>query len=120
MNIKYLLPFAAAFALVACGDDNSTGPEPTPASSAVVPASSAVVPESSTAIDPTSSETVPVSSEALPASSATVPASSASVGGIDPIPPAVDGPYDPNKKYTFYGAELPARNSSCMAASRLA
>jgi beta-glucanase (GH16 family) len=64
------------------------------------------VPESSTAIDPTSSETVPVSSEALPASSATVPASSASVGGIDPIPPAVDGPYDPNKKYTFYGAEL--------------
>lgn len=112
MNIKYLLPFAAAFALVACGDDNSTGPEPTPASSAVVPASSETVPASSATVPvssealPVSSETVPVSSEALPASSATVPASSASVGGIDPIPPAVDGPYDPNKKYTFYGAEL--------------
>ena len=85
MNIKFLLPFAAAIAFVACSDDSSsTAPEQGPESSAVEP----------------------LSSEALPASSETVPASSASVGGIDPIPPAVDGPYDPSKEYVFYGAEL--------------
>ena len=85
MNIKFLLPFAAAIAFVACSDDSSsTAPEQGPESSAVEPHSS----------------------EALPASSETVPASSASVGGIDPIPPAVDGPYDPSKEYVFYGAEL--------------
>lgn len=107
MNIKYLLPFAAAFALVACGDDNSTSPEPTPGSSAVVPESSATIdPTSSQVIDPLSSATLPVSSEALPTSSETVPVSSASVPGLDDIPPDVDGPFDPTKQYTFYGAEL--------------
>jgi hypothetical protein len=109
MNIKYLLPFAAAFALVACSDDNSTGPEPTP-----VPESSAVVPVSSETVTPgpTSSETVPTSSTVVdPGSSAVVPESSAAapVNGIDPIPPDVDGPYDATKKYVFYGAELTGR-----------
>ena len=100
MNIKYLLPFAAAIAFVACSDDSSsTAPEQVPESSAVVPASSETLPPESSAVEP-------LSSEALPASSETVPASSASVGGIDPVPPAVDGPYDPSKEYIFYGAEL--------------
>lgn len=100
MNIKFLLPFAAAIAFVACSDDSSsTAPEQVPESSAVVPASSETLPPESSAVEP-------LSSEALPASSETVPASSASVGGIDPVPPAVDGPYDPSKEYIFYGAEL--------------
>ena len=100
MNIKFLLPFAAAIAFVACSDDSSsTAPEQGPESSAVVPASSETLPPESSAVEP-------LSSEALPASSETVPASSASVGGIDPVPPAVDGPYDPSKEYIFYGAEL--------------
>ena len=106
MNIKYLLPLAAAFALVACSDDNSNALAPVPESSAVVPASSAVVPASSETVAPVSSETVPLSSAVEPLSSATVPASSASANGIDEIPPDVDGPYDATKKYTFYGAEL--------------
>lgn len=107
MNIKFLLPFAAAIAFVACSDESSsTAPEQTPESSAVVPASSETLPPESSAAEPLSSEALPGSSEALPASSETVPASSASVGGIDPVPPAVDGPYDPTKQYVFYGAEL--------------
>ena len=112
MNIKYLLPFAAAIALVACGDDNSNALAPVPESSAVVPtssetvpASSAVVPGSSEAL-PASSAVDPLSSAVEPGSSAVEPASSASTGGIDPIPPDVDGPYDPTKQYVFYGAEL--------------
>ncbi len=100
MNIKFLLPFAAAIAFVACSDDSSsTAPEQGPESSAVEPLSSEALPPESSAVEP-------LSSEALPASSETVPASSASVGGIDPVPPAVDGPYDPSKEYIFYGAEL--------------
>ena len=105
MNIKYLLPFAAAIALMACSDNNSNALSPVPESSAVAPASSETVPASSEAL-PVSSETVPASSEALPTSSETVPASSTSIPGIDDVPPDVDGPFDPSKQYNFFGAEL--------------
>ena len=106
MNIKYLLPFSVALALMACSDDNSNALAPVPESSAVVPESSETVPTSS-AVVPTSSETIPVSSAAIdPLSSAVEPASSASTNGIDEIPPDVDGPYDATKQYKFYGAEL--------------
>ncbi|WP_173383635.1 family 16 glycosylhydrolase [Fibrobacter succinogenes] len=113
MNIKLILPACIALAFVACSDkDNSLSPieqssETVDLSSATVPVSSETVPLSSASV-PVSSATVPASSEALPLSSATVPpASSASnEPPMDEIPPAADGPFDPNKKYTFYGAEL--------------
>ena len=111
MKTKFILPLVVAAAFVACSDDSSStapvNPDPALSSDALPtdPGSSSDM----AFIDPTSSsDMLPPelsSSSVLP----DVPLSSSatpSAGGIDPIPPAVDGPYDPTKKYTFYGAEL--------------
>lgn len=111
MKTKFILPLVVAAAFVACSDDSSStapvNPDPALSSDALPtdPGSSSDM----AVIDPTSSSDMLLpelsSSSVLP----DVPLSSSatpSAGGIDPIPPAVDGPYDPTKKYTFYGAEL--------------
>lgn len=111
MKTKFILPLVVAAAFVACSDDSSStapvNPDPALSSDALPtdPGSSSDM----AVIDPTSSsDMLPPelsSSSVLP----DVPLSSSatpSAGSIDPIPPAVDGPYDPTKKYTFYGAEL--------------
>ena len=97
MKTKFILPLVVAAAFVACSDDSSsTAPvNPDPALSSDALPTDLGSSSDMAVIDPTSS------SDMLPPE-----LSSSSVGGIDPIPPAVDGPYDPTKKYTFYGAEL--------------
>ena len=97
MKTKFILPLVVAAAFVACSDDSSsTAPvNPDPALSSDAFPTDLGSSSDMAVIDPTSS-----SDMILPE------LSSSSVGGIDPIPPAVDGPYDPTKKYTFYGAEL--------------
>ena len=99
MKTKFLFPLIVAGMFVACSDDSSSNSPVTPedpGSSAVIdPGSSAtdfIDPNSSATVpvDPTSSETVPMSSAIDPLSSSDVPTSAPS-GGIDPVPPAVDG-----------------------------
>ena len=111
MKTKSILPLVVAAAFVACSDDSSsTAPaNPDPALSSDALPTDLGSSSDMAVIDPTSSsDMLPPelsSSSVLP----DVPLSSSatpSAGGIDPIPPAVDGPYDPTKKYTFYGAEL--------------
>lgn len=111
MKTKFILPLVVAAAFVACSDDSSsTAPvNPDPALSSDALPTDLGSSSDMAVIDPTSSSDMLLpelsSSSVLP----DVPLSSSatpSAGGIDPIPPAVDGPYDPTKKYTFYGAEL--------------
>lgn len=111
MKTKFILPLVVAAAFVACSDDSSsTAPvNPDPALSSDALPTDLSSSSDMAVIDPTSSSDMLLpelsSSSVLP----DVPLSSSatpSAGGIDPIPPAVDGPYDPTKKYTFYGAEL--------------
>jgi hypothetical protein len=111
MKTKFILPLVVAAAFVACSDDSSsTAPvNPDPALSSDALPTDLGSSSDMAVIDPTSSSDMLLpelsSSSVLP----DVPLSSSatpSVGGIDPVPPAVDGPYDATKKYTFYGAEL--------------
>ena len=111
MNIKFILPTCIALAFVACSD-NDNGLSPIEQSSETVNLSSATVPVSSEAL-PLSSASVPASSETLPLSSETVPpvSSASTEPPIDEIPPAADGPFDPSKKYKYYGAELTGKET---------
>lgn len=107
MNFKYLLPLAVAASMVACSDDDS--PTVAPAPVAYSSSSDAGIPLSSAgALLPASSDAgIPASSDAgVPASSAgaLAPASAASGEVLDENGKLVTR--DPNKKYTFYGAEL--------------
>jgi len=112
MKTRFLFPLIAAAAFVACSDDSSSTAPVTPdvssSSEAFIDPNSSAIDPASSAIDFTSSETVPGSSAVEPASSAVDPASSSATSntGVDPVPPAADGPYDSTKQYTFYGAEL--------------
>ena len=100
MKTKFLFPLVVAGVFVACSDDaSSTAPvntDPTLSSEAIpteLSSSSDVG-----FVDPLSSSSDMILPE--PTSSSVVS------GGIDPIPPDIDGPYDPTQKYTYYGAEL--------------
>ena len=103
MKTKFILPLIVAAAFVACSDDSSTNPavtpDPTLSSSSDMAFVDPTLSSSDFALPELSSSSVlpdvPLSSSATP-----------SVGGIDPVPPCVDGPYDASQKYTFYGAEL--------------
>lgn len=123
MNFKYVLPMMVAATMFACSDDSSSGldpvnPDPVPASSSAMDPGPLAV--SSSAMDPgplavSSSAMDPgplaVSSSAMdpgpvPASSSATASRDSNGTALDPVPPAVYGPYDATKKYTFYGAEL--------------
>ena len=103
MKTKFILPLVVAAAFVACSDDSSSNaavtPDPTLSSSSDMAVIDPTLSSSDMALPELSSSSVlpdaPLSSSATP-----------SAGGIDPVPPAADGPYDATKKYTFYGAEL--------------
>lgn len=114
MKFKYILPIVAAGLFVACSDDNPSeplpidpgvssaseipvGPENPPASSASeVPPSLSSASEIPPALS--SASEVPVVPPEVSSSSVVIPASSASEGKLTEL--------DPNKAYTFYGAEL--------------
>ena len=111
MKTKFFLPLIVAAAFVACNDDSGAN---APANSDPTLSSDALATELSSSsdmgfVDPNLSSGIDLPGES--SSSGAIlpdPTSSAipSANGIDPIPPAVDGPYDPSQKYTFYGAEL--------------
>ena len=110
MKTKFIMPLIVAAAFVACSDDSSSNapanPDPTLSSEALptdLSSSSDIA-----FVDQSSSDIgfVDLSSSSDAVLPGPTSSSATTSNGIDPIPPAVDGPYDPSQKYTFYGAEL--------------